>query len=95
MIQAPAAFRQPAPAPAPADVVQGPFRLRLWLPLTPLFWALAPFVVLLAPLLLLAPPLWRMNPYVAALAIGRVLVSLNGVDVDVDTPEARVRIKIL
>ncbi|WP_293902105.1 hypothetical protein [Phenylobacterium sp.] len=72
-----------------------PFRMSLWLPLTPFFWMLAPFVVLLAPLLFLAPPLWRINPYAMVVAIGRVLTSLSGIDVDVDAPDARVRIKIL
>ena len=70
-------------------------RVRLWLPLTPLFWILAPFAILLAPLILLAPPMWRMNPYAAVYALGRVLLALGGTDIDVDTPEARVRIKIL
>ena len=70
-------------------------RISLWLPLTPIFWMLAPFAILMAPLILLAPPLWRMNPYVTVYAIGRVLIALGGTDVDVDTPDARVRIKIL
>jgi|GraSoiStandDraft_46_1057282.scaffolds.fasta_scaffold978946_1 hypothetical protein len=73
----------------------GQTRVRLWLPLTPLFWILAPFAILLAPLILLAPPLWRMNPYETAYAVGRLLLALGGTDIDVDTPEARVRIKIL
>lgn len=73
----------------------GRTRVRLWLPLTPLFWVLAPFAILLAPLILLAPPLWRMNPYFTAYAVGRVLLALGGTDIDVDTPDARVRIKIL
>jgi len=70
-------------------------RIRLWLPLTPLFWILAPFAFLLAPLLLLAPPMWRTNPYVTVAAIGRVLTAMGGTLVDVDTPDARIRIKIL
>jgi len=70
-------------------------RVSLWLPLTPIFWMLAPFAMLLAPLILLAPPLWRMNPYVTVYAIGRVLIALGGTDIDVDAPDARVRIKIL
>jgi hypothetical protein len=70
-------------------------RISLWLPLTPFFWMLAPFAMLLAPLILLAPPLWRMNPYVTVYAIGRVLIALGGTDIDVDAPDARVRIKIL
>lgn len=77
--------------------VEGPrvTRVRLWLPLTPLFWLLSPFAVLLAPLLLLAPPLWRTNPYRTVVAIGHVLTSMGGTLVDVDTPDARIRITIL
>ncbi len=74
---------------------RGRTRISLWLPLTPFFWMLAPFAMLLAPLILLAPPLWRMNPYVTAYAVGRVLIALGGTDIDVDAPDARVRIKIL
>lgn len=84
-----------ASQPLQSENHESHLRLSLWLPLTPIFWILAPFVVLLAPLLLLAPPMWRMNPYVTVVTIGRVLLSLNGVDVDVETPEARVHIKLL
>lgn len=72
----------------------GPTRLSLWLPITPLFAALAPFAMLLAPLLLLAPPMWRVNPYVTAFTIGRVLLSLGGTEIDVDTRDVRIRIRI-
>jgi len=73
---------------------RGPHRVSLWLPLTPLFAVLSPFAILLAPLLLLAPPMWRVNPYLAAFTIGRVLLSLGGTDIDVDTHDARIRIRI-
>jgi len=69
-------------------------RVSLWLPLTPLFAVLSPFAILLAPLLLLAPPMWRVNPYLAAFTLGRVLLSLGGTDIDVDTHDARIRIRI-
>ena len=72
----------------------GPTRVSLWLPVTPLFWALAPFAMLLAPLLMLAPPMWRVNPYLAAFTLGRVLISLGGTEIDVGTHDARVRIRI-
>jgi hypothetical protein len=77
--------------------VEGPrrTRIRLWLPLTPLFWLLAPLAILLAPLLLLAPPLGRANPYRTVVAIGRVLTSMGGTLIDVDTHDARIRITIL
>ncbi|WP_293681745.1 hypothetical protein [uncultured Phenylobacterium sp.] len=67
----------------------------LWLPMTPLATILAPFMMLLAPLMLLAPRMWRMNPYETAFAVIRLLLSLGGTEIDVDTPDARVRIKIL
>jgi hypothetical protein len=73
---------------------RGATRVSLWLPLTPLFAALAPFAMLLAPLLLLAPPMWRVNPYEAAFSIGRVLLSLGGTEIDVAAHDARVRIRI-
>jgi len=82
--------RRPEPRPA----ATGTTRIRLWLPLTPLFWMLSPFAILFSPLICLAPPLWGVNPYVAAVGLGRVLIALGGTDIDVDTPDARVRITI-
>lgn len=81
-----------------ADLAQTrrePSRMGLWLPLTPVFWLLAPFVLLCAPLLWLAPPMWRLNPYAAVFGIGLTLVSLSGTDIDVDTPDTRIRLRIL
>lgn len=72
-------------------------KLRLWLPLTPLFLLLSPFALLLAPLVWLAIPAARRpgNPYAAAIALGAVLLSLGGLRVDVDTRGARILIVIL
>jgi len=70
-------------------------RIGLWLPLTPLFWLLAPFALLLAPLLTLAPPLRGMNPYAAVVAIGHVLTSMGGTVIHVAARDARIRIRIL
>jgi hypothetical protein len=79
-------------APPPRIVV------RLWLPLTPFALLLAPFALLLAVVLApvsgFAPPPYRVNPFAAVLVVGRLLLSLGGTDVDVDTPRALVRIKI-
>jgi hypothetical protein len=71
-------------------------RLWLWLPLTPLFWLLSPFALLLAPLFWLwLPPARRpAHPYAAAVALGGLLVSLGGTVVDIHTPGARVFIRI-
>jgi hypothetical protein len=71
-------------------------RLRLWLPLTPLFWLLSPFALLLAPLLWVWLPASERpsRPYAAAVALGGLLVALGGTVVDIDAPGARVLIRI-
>lgn len=90
-----AAIRRRAMRHARPHAVEGrPTRVSLWLPLTPLFAMLSPFAILLAPLMLLAPPMWRVNPYLAAFTLGRVLLSLGGTEIDVDTHDARIRIRI-
>ncbi|MEO8114227.1 MAG: hypothetical protein ABI655_07605 [Phenylobacterium sp.] len=68
--------------------------VRLWLPTTALFLLLAPFALLASPLFY--PFAWRfgVNPTAAALALGRLLLSLGGTSIDVDTPDALVRIKL-
>jgi hypothetical protein len=89
--------RRSPPAPPSARIVRPPRRVvvRFWLPVTALFWLLAPFPLLLAPLAYLAPAPFRpQNPYAAVLAVGRVLTSLGGTVVDVDTPDALVRIRL-
>jgi hypothetical protein len=68
--------------------------VRLWLPLTPLWIILSPFAILAAPLLLLAPQTRGIRPFRAVFAIGRILFALSGTVVDVDTPDALVRIRI-
>jgi hypothetical protein len=69
--------------------------LRLWLPMTLIFLLLAPFAILLIPLLYLAPPLRRTNCAAAVFTLGGALLTMGGTDVDVETPRALVRIKIL
>jgi hypothetical protein len=88
---------RPRPAPSSARIARPKRRVvvRFWLPATALFWLLAPLPLLLAPLAYLAPAPFRpRNPYAAVLAVGRVLISLGGTVVDVDTPDALVRIRI-
>jgi hypothetical protein len=86
------------PAPArlrpPAELQPRRVVVRLWLPLTPLFLLLAPFALLLAPLGYFAPRPYGDRPFAAVLGIGALLLSLGGTVVDVDTPEALVRIRI-
>lgn len=69
--------------------------VRLWIPATAIFWILSPFPLLFAPLAYFAPAAFRpANPYAAVLAIGRLLISLGGTVVDVDTPDCLVRIRL-
>ncbi|MGH6909661.1 MAG: hypothetical protein ACREE0_22290 [Phenylobacterium sp.] len=68
--------------------------VRLWLPLTPLLVLLAPIPILLIPLLYLAPPLRGMNCAAAVFRLGDTLLALSGTDIDVDTADALVRIRI-
>ncbi|WP_372786604.1 hypothetical protein [Phenylobacterium sp.] len=86
---------QSRPAPAPTPVA--PHRrtvVRLWLPLTPLFLLLAPVATLLAPLIYFAPRPYGDRPFATVMGIGALLLNLGGTVVDVDTPDALVRIRI-
>jgi hypothetical protein len=85
----PAAAVRPDPTPLARRVV-----VRLWLPLTALFLLLAPFALLLAPLIYFAPRPYRSRPLATVLGVGRVLLSLGGTVVHVDTPEALVSIRV-
>jgi hypothetical protein len=69
--------------------------LRLWLPLTPLWILLAPFALLLAPLLLATCAGRRLRPLPALWALGGVLFALSGTVIDVDSPRATIRLRIL
>ena len=82
------------PRAQPLDPASRRTVVRLWLPLTPLFLLLAPLALLLAPLLYLAPPPYRLSPFATVAGLGRLLLSLGGTVVDVDTSEALVRIRI-
>jgi hypothetical protein len=87
--------RSPNPAPLIPPRPLHRTVVRLWLPLTPLWIILAPFAILAAPLLLLVPQMRGMRrPFRAAFAIGQVLFALSGTVVDVDTPDALVRVHI-
>lgn len=68
--------------------------VRLWLPLSVLFLLLAPLALLAIPFLYLAPRPAGLSPAAAVIGLGRVLLSLRGTDVDVQTAEALVRVRI-
>ena len=86
----PRAEPHPEPQPPRRRVV-----VRLWLPMTVIFLLLAPFVFLAAPIIYaFTPPRFRIPPFATALGLGRVLLSLGGTLVHVDTREALVSIRI-
>ena len=86
----PVKVRPLAVRPAPRRTV-----VRLWVPATLVFLLLAPFAFLLAPLIYLAPRPYRVSPLATVLGLGQLLLSLGGTVVDVDAPDALVRIRIV
>ncbi len=85
------ADRQPPPAPA---IPERRTVIRLWLPITLLFLLLAPFAILLSPLLWLVPRNLCPRPITGVFILGAMLLSLGGTSVDVETPDALVRIRL-
>jgi hypothetical protein len=81
-------------APALPERPQRRTVVRLWLPMTAIFLLLSPFAILLSPLIYFAPPPYGYRPFATVWGIGALLLSLGGTVVDVDTPDALVRIKI-
>jgi hypothetical protein len=72
----------------------GPLRLGLWLPLTPFVVLLAPIVLVGSPLALVTRAGRRIAPWRAAWAMGAVLLSLSGLQIEVETAAVRIRIRI-
>lgn len=68
--------------------------IRLWLPLTPLFVLLAPFALLIMGIAVFLPRPLGVNPAHLVLGVGRMLLALNGTQVEVESPHASVLIKI-
>ena len=68
--------------------------LRLWLPLTPLAVLLAPLILLIAGIAVFLPRPLGVNPAQLVLGVGRMLMALNGTEVEVESPHASVLIKI-
>ena len=90
---APAQATRPALRPEPA-APRKRVVVRLWLPLTAIFLLLSPFAFLLAPLIAFAPRPFRTRPLATVLGVGRVLLSLGGTVVHVDTRDALVSLRI-
>jgi hypothetical protein len=81
--------------PAVRSAARRPTSIALWLPLTPLLILLAPLVLVLAPFMTLSPRGRTVRPLRLAWALGALLTSLSGTQIDVDAPGARVRLRIL
>lgn len=68
--------------------------LRLWLPLTPLFILFAPLMLLIMGIAVFLPRPLGVNPAQMVLGVGRMLMALNGTELEVESPHASVLIKI-
>ena len=78
-----------------APVVRAePFRLSLWIPTTAIFLLLAPFPILALPLLYLAPRRVLLDPLGLVFGVGRLLLTLGGTVIEVEAPDARIRIRL-
>jgi hypothetical protein len=84
-----------AALPVPLDAPRRRTSVALWLPLTPLLLLLAPLALLAAPFAALHPRARRVGPVRVVWAVGALLTSLSGTRIDVDTPDACVRLRIL
>lgn len=82
-------------AERPAEPKVNRTRVRLWLPLTPLFLLLSPLSLLLLVAAVFVPRPRGVSPLDVVMGIGRLLLSLGGTVIDVETPDASVRIKII
>jgi uncharacterized protein YqgC (DUF456 family) len=66
----------------------------LWIPVTPLAILLAPLALIAMPFAELAFARRRYSPWRAMLAIGVLLTAMSGTVIEVETPRARIGIRI-
>jgi hypothetical protein len=69
--------------------------VRLWLPMFLIWLAIVPIALILSPLILLALAVCRLNPFTAAAALISLVIALSGTRVEVDTPDAKVNIRLI
>jgi hypothetical protein len=72
---------------------QGP-RVRLWIPLLPIYLILLPLLLLAALLLVVACVVYRVNPARALVSAGRLLTGLRGLNVEVNDSDTTVLVKV-
>jgi hypothetical protein len=70
------------------------FGLRLWLPLFLLWLLLLPLLILALPLLFVASVIFRVKLWRSLRAANGVLAGLRGAQVDVDSRDTKVSIKV-
>ena len=70
------------------------FGLRLWLPLFLLWLLLLPLLILVLPLLFVASVIFRVKLWRSLRAANGVLAGLRGAQVDVDSRDTKVSIKV-
>ena len=77
------------------QVHSGPSRrLRLWVPLLPVWLLLSPFVLLVLPVFLIACRASGGRPFAALAGLWRLLCSLTGASVDLERGRRRLAIRI-
>lgn len=69
--------------------------LRLWIPLFVIWLLLLPLVLVLLPLAMLACLAIRVDPFPALGAFWQVFTGLRGTNIEVNDPNAQVRVRIL
>ncbi|HZZ35240.1 MAG TPA: hypothetical protein VFE03_05910 [Caulobacteraceae bacterium] len=68
--------------------------VRLWIPLILVWILLAPIALVLAPIFIVVALIVGLNPFTTIWNVGRVLAALSGVNVEVESPDANVLVRI-
>jgi hypothetical protein len=69
-------------------------RIRLWIPLLPVFILLSPLLVLVALVLVVACLVYRVNPWRALRAGWSLMAGLHGLSVEIQQGRNQVRVNI-
>jgi hypothetical protein len=70
-------------------------RIRLWLPLFLVWLLLVVLGLVLSPLILIACLIARMNPFTAIWRLVGVFVAMAGTDIEVESPEATIVVRVI
>lgn len=71
-----------------------PREIRLWFPLTLVLILLSPLLLLAMGIVVFLPKPLGVNPAYLVITAGRVLSAISGTEVDVESPRAKVHIKL-